>query len=258
MRFLMLAVLFLLLTSMPAQAIGADWTGVGIVSDAVARVSDDGTYVRLDFLLTNDKGVQPFTAWAYGEDLAAQVMFIPAGNKYRVKMDQVGGRWIVRDFTRLGGDDTGTLAHRFKPRVEMPQSVSYDTNATGTGWIMRATFGVVGVPPMEMLSNAAKVLVAETDLVQVDARATSQSQLLFEDWIPLQQISPLDPTRQDPPILQEPYERIDTAGGKQYLVTTTTWFAIHFYSLDDPLTPESELRFITRFSTQPIIGEWWR
>jgi len=58
-----------------------------------------------------------------------------------------------------------------------------------------------------------------------------------------------DSVRQDPPILV-PNERIEKITGKDYLITTIMYVAVHVFST-------SPLKYTARCSDYPIIGEWW-
>ena len=91
-------------------------------------------------------------------------------------------------------------------------------------------------------------------IAEAEAKITEEAQKYLEVWLDMRDFDPEDPAMQDPPELAD-NERIERRQGRDWLVTTTGYFAIHVYSLDF-----YEGDFITRINgldAGPIEGDWW-
>jgi len=140
------------------------------------------------------------------------------------------------------------------------QGIDYNFGAAETEWALRVRW--TGRPAFEIKANEFYLQgppLKETTIAEVEVRIQDRfNDLLVEDE-KLKDIDPEDPVRQDPPVLA-PYQEIVIINNQEYLRQHKAFFKIHIYSLDNLETPESELRFITRFQN-PFAGlipdNWW-
>jgi len=116
-----------------------------------------------------------------------------------------------------------------------------------------------GRPAFEVKANEFYLDKKETTTLDVEARIQEKfNDLLVED----ERLSSFDvdaDVRQDPPILG-PNEEIVIINNSEYVRSHKAFFRIHIYLLDNLDTPESELRFLTRFQNPyagPIPDNWW-
>ena len=87
---------------------------------------------------------------------------------------------------------------------------------------------------------------------EMEGRLTSDLQANYEVKTLLSDIPDIndeDPLMQDPPILTQ-NERIEKIKGKDTLITTLMYVAVHIFAT-------SPLKYTIRCSNSPIGGEWW-
>lgn len=117
-----------------------------------------------------------------------------------------------------------------------------------------------GKPAFEIKANEFYLDKKETTTADVEARIQLKfNDLLVED-VKLTTYDADDECRQDPPILG-PGEDIVIIRNSEYLRIHKAFFAIRVFELDDLETPESELKFLTRFQRPdagPIPDGWWQ
>lgn len=138
------------------------------------------------------------------------------------------------------------------------QGIYYNFNAAENEWALKVQW--TGKPAFEIKANEfylQKVKGQLETITQVEERIQDKFNDLLVVDTKLTTIDADDPVRQDPPILVWPDTEIVIINNSEYLRTHKAFFRIHIYSLDDLETPDSELRFVTRFSKYPIEDEWW-
>ncbi len=104
----------------------------------------------------------------------------------------------------------------------------------------------VGIPsvnlPVGNFPSSGTLAVRETYIQNLIQAAYEQSFLVSS-------LTPDEGARQKPPILKN-YERIETIGGKTYLIRKLMFISFHLFSM-------SPWNYTIRCSDEPIIGEWW-
>lgn len=124
------------------------------------------------------------------------------------------------------------------------------------------TVNWVGRPAFEIKANefySQKVQGQWETPADVEERIQEKFLDLLVEDIPINQVDPEDECMQDPPILN-PGEEWVVVQNKDVMRLWKAYFKIHIYSLDDLETPESELRFLTRFQNVyagQIPDNWW-
>lgn len=140
------------------------------------------------------------------------------------------------------------------------QGIDYNFDAAETEWALRVRW--TGRAPFEVKANEFYLQgppLKETTVAEVEARIQEKFLDLLVEDTKLSTIDPEDGARQDPPVLSVG-EEIVVVRNSDYLRTWKCYFKIHIYSLDDLETPESELRFVTRFqnvAAGQIPDNWW-
>lgn len=138
------------------------------------------------------------------------------------------------------------------------QGVDYNFNAAENEWALRVRW--TGRPAFEIKANEFYLERGETTITDVEDRIQEKfNDLLVEDE-KLKDIDSEDLVHQDPPVLS-PSQEIVIIRNQEYLRSHKAFFRIHIYSLDNLDTPESELRFTTRFQNPfagPIPDDWWQ
>ena len=225
-----------------------DWYGVGTLSNVKVSIIPDTASYQLDFTITTSKEVRTFSTICPTDIVASQIMYVKEGTKYQVRLYQQNSIWYVRELNLIL--EIVKEGHPVKTNsYSLPSGVFYNSSATGTNWAIRIVFGV-DYAPVEMQAGSIALIGGELSLTNIDTRLTNLMQRTLEDWVNLKSLPAQDEARQRPPILNS-RERIEVIGNDSYLVTRVMWFAIHVYSLNP-------LSFTTRFSMEPIIGEWWQ
>ena len=138
------------------------------------------------------------------------------------------------------------------------RGIDYNYGAAENEWALRVRW--TGRPAFEIKANEFYLEGKETITADVEARIQEKFNDLLVDDEKLKDIDPEDPARQDPPVLS-PQQEIVIIHNQEYLRSHKAFFRIHIYSLDDLDTPESELRFTTRFQNPfagPIPDNWWQ
>lgn len=124
----------------------------------------------------------------------------------------------------------------------VPQGVDYNFNAAENDWALRVRW--TGHPNTEVNGGEFWLDKKETTKEEVEARLLTQIHDAIVEDILWNQLDP-----EEEPALSgvlSPGEEIIYTP-QQKLRVWKAYFGLHIYSLDDLETPESELRFVTRF-----------
>ena len=108
-----------------------------------------------------------------------------------------------------------------------------------SAWIKEADFPKISPGEAEKEREMEGILTS-------DLQANYEVKTLLSD---VPDINADDPLMQDPPILEQ-NERIEKIRGKDTLITTLMYAAVHIFST-------SPLKYTVRCSDSPIGGEWW-
>jgi len=108
-----------------------------------------------------------------------------------------------------------------------------------------------GIPPVWIKkADFPKISPGEAEKErEMEGILTRDVQSNYEVKTPLSDFPSDDPVKQDPPQLL-PNERIEKVTGKDYLITTVMYVAVHVFST-------SPLKYTVRCSDESIGGEWW-
>jgi hypothetical protein len=137
--------------------------------------------------------------------------------------------------------------------------LAYNFNAIGSEpalTIIRSnTNGTLNYRYTYIKADQFVIKANERSISDIETRIQQTIYDMIVDVTPLSQLDADSPEIHNPPILL-PCEKI--VGNKLYIYPM--YFAIHIYSLDNPSTPQGELKFITRFQDGmygTIEDNWW-
>jgi hypothetical protein len=134
---------------------------------------------------------------------------------------------------------------------------NFDASETGNALVVRWT----GRPAFEIKANefySAKVKGQWETVVEVEERIQGKFLDLLVEDIKLSTVEADDQWHQ---YIFDPGQELVIINNQEYVRCWKAYFKIHIYSLDDLETPQSELRFITRFQNVfagQIPDNWWQ
>lgn len=132
----------------------------------------------------------------------------------------------------------------------VPQGVDYNFNAAENEWALRVRW--TGHPNTEVKAGEFYLAKKETTKKEVEARILTEIHDAIVEDILWNQLDPEEEPRLSGVL--SPGEEI-IYDPQQKLRVWKAFFGLHIYSLDDLETPESELRFVTRFiPRQNVLG----
>jgi hypothetical protein len=134
---------------------------------------------------------------------------------------------------------------------------NFDAGETEDALVVKWT----GRLPFKIKANefySTKVKGQWETVTQVEERIQDKFLDLLVEDVKLSTVEADDPWRQ---YIFDPGQELVIINNQEYVRCWKAYFKIHIYSLDDLETPQSELRFITRFQNVfagQIPDNWWQ